>query len=279
MLQSLPQGAGLGFRRALIPELERLPLDAVDFFELAPENWIGSGPQLTRLLRRYTEQRRFVAHGLSLSIGGPGPLDRELVKQIRRFLDDHEIAHYSEHLSYCSDDGQLYDLLPIPFTEAAVHYVAERVRQVQDLLGRRIALENVSYYLTPAGEMSEADFINAVLREADCELLLDVNNVFVNAVNHRYDPYAFLREMPLERISYLHIAGHFDEAEGLLVDSHGNPVKDAVWELLSWVYEKRGALPTVLERDFNFPPLPELLEEVGRIRQHQEKLHPPRGRC
>src|SRR5690606_6018809 len=130
-----------------------------------------------------------------------------------QFLHEHHIRIYSEHLSYCSDDGQLYDLLPIPFTEEAVHHVAERVRRAQDILGQRIALENASYYCAPEQRMSEAEFINAVIREADCDLLLDVNNIYVNSINHHYDPQAFMQSLPLERVAYVHVAGHYHEAE------------------------------------------------------------------
>ena len=192
----------------------------VDFLEVAPENWIGVGGRFGEQFADYTRRFPFYAHGLSLSIGSSAPLDLALVDNIRAFLDRHNVRCYSEHLSYCSDDGHLYDLLPIPFTEEAVHHVAGRVREVQDRLGRRIALENVSYYLTAAQDLSELEFINAVLSEADCDLLLDVNNIYVNSINHRYDPVQFLRGLPGERAAYYHIAGHFDEADDLKVDTH-----------------------------------------------------------
>ena len=172
--------------------LAEYPATQVDFMEVAPENWIGMGGRWGREFRRFTERYPFVCHGLSLSIGGPSPLDEEFVRKLKGFLDTHQVRCYSEHLSYCSDDGHLYDLMPIPFTEDAVNYVAERIRRVQDILGRRIAMENVSYYAAPGQEMSEIDFINAVLSEADCDLLLDVNNIYVNGINHRYDAEAFL---------------------------------------------------------------------------------------
>lgn len=189
-----PSGAGLGFRRELLPALNTRVPDAIDFFELAPENWIELGGLYARDLRRFTERHPFVCHGLSLSLGGPTPLDELLLTKIRQFMDTHGIALYTEHLSYCSDDGHLYDLLPIPFTEDAVKYVAARIRRAQDILERRIAIENASYYTpSPIAEMDEASFIRAILDEADCDLHLDVNNVFVNSVNHRYDPVAFLQ--------------------------------------------------------------------------------------
>jgi len=264
-------GAGLGLRRGLLAELEEQGTDGIDFFELAPENWIGVGGALGRRLRAFTERHPFVAHGLSLSLGGPGPLDEALLGDVRDFLDQHGILAYTEHLSYCTDEGHLYDLMPIPFTGEAVRYVAGRIRRAQELLERPIAIENVSYYAAPGAEMSEIEFVTAVLDEAGCGLLLDVNNVFVNAVNHGYDPAAFLRALPAERVWYLHTAGHYVEAPDLRVDTHGAPVCEEVWDLLGAAYAHCGPVPTLLERDFNFPPLAELVAEVGRVRGLQRR--------
>jgi uncharacterized protein len=263
-------GVGLGLRRTMLPELaQRGDRLDVDFFEVAPENWIGVGGAYGRRLRELTARYPFVNHGLSLSIGGPGPLDLEFLGRVRHFLDTHGVLLYSEHLSYCSDDGHLYDLMPIPFTEAAVRRVAERVGQVQDALGRRIALENVSYYAAPGAEMSELEFLNAVLERADCDLMLDVNNVYVNAINHGYDARAFLAGVPATRVVYMHVAGHYVEAEDLRIDTHGSDVCDPVWQLLADAYRHCGVKPTVLERDFNIPPLDVLMREVETIRRVQ----------
>ena len=263
-------GAGLGFRRELIPALKTRVPDAIDFFELAPENWIDIGGAYGRDLRGFTERYPFVCHGLSLSLGGPSPLDEVLLTKTRQFMDAHGIQLYTEHLSYCSDDGHLYDLLPIPFTADAVKYVAARIRRAQDILERRIAIENASYYTpSPVAEMSETAFIRAVLDEADCDLHLDVNNVYVNSVNHRYDAVEFIRAMPTERIVYLHMAGHYKEAEDLIVDTHGADVIDPVWALLDQTYRIHGVAPTLLERDFNIPPLAELVREVEHIARIQ----------
>ncbi|TCS72186.1 hypothetical protein EDC61_106101 [Sulfuritortus calidifontis] len=260
------QGAGLGFRRELIPALKAGVPSAIDFFEIAPENWIDLGGAYARDLRRFTERHPFVCHGLSLSLGGPAPLDEVLLKKIKALMATHKIDLYTEHLSYCSDDGHLYDLLPIPFTEAAVRYVAGRIRRTQDILERRIAVENASYYVAaPIAEMSEVEFIRAVLAEADCDLHLDVNNVYVNSVNHGFDPVQFLRAMPAERIVYLHMAGHYQQAPDLIIDTHGAEVIEPVWQLLDTAYALFGVAPTLLERDFNIPPLAELVAEVGRI--------------
>jgi uncharacterized protein (UPF0276 family) len=208
---------------------------------------------------------------LSLSLVGPAPLDEDLVGDIKRFLDEHRIRCYSEHLSYCSDDAHLYDLMPIPFTSEAVGHVAARIRRVQDILERRIAIENVSYYAAPGKEMQEIEFINAVLEAADCDLLIDLNNIYVNSINHRYDAEQFLLALPGERIVYAHVAGHYNEAEDLIVDTHGARVIDPVWKLLDKAYERFGVFPTLLERDFNFPPVAELLEEVDLIHRLQSE--------
>ncbi|MGG5289518.1 HvfB family MNIO-type RiPP peptide maturase [Pseudomonas shirazensis] len=261
---------GLGLRRGLLPELLTMPQGAVDFLECAPENWIGVGSSHGRSLAQLAERFAISCHGLSLSLGGIAPLDHKLLTSTRQFLDRFQVQLYSEHLSYCSDDGHLYDLLPIPFTDEAVRHVAARIRQVQDQLGRRIAVENISYYAAPYQAMSELAFIRAVLGEADCDLLLDINNVYVNACNHRYDPLEFVQGLPRERVTAMHIAGHYDEAPDLKVDTHGAPVQEHVWDLYAAACERFGVQPTVLERDFNYPPLAELLAETARIALAQQ---------
>lgn len=263
------QGAGLGLRRPIADKLMADPPSDVDFMEVAPENWIHVGGALAKKLRFFTERYPFLIHGLSLSIGSPAPLDEQLVRDIRNFMADHNIRLYSEHLSYCGDDGHLYDLMPIPFTEDAVAYVAERVRRVQDILGQRMALENVSYYAPTDASMTEKEFLLAVLEESDCDLMLDINNIVVNSINHSYDASEFLRDMPAQRIRYFHLAGHYVEAEDLRIDTHGSAVDAQAWQLLEDAYELFGPVPTLLERDFNFPPMEELLDEVRRIKQLQ----------
>jgi len=263
-------GAGLGLRRGLMDQLMADPPDDVDFMEVAPENWINVGGRLGRKLRFFTERYPFLLHGLSLSIGAPSPLNEALLKDIKAFMEDHDIEFYSEHLSYCGDNGQLYDLMPIPFTEEAVTYVAGRIRRAQDILGRRMAVENVSYYTPTDTQLTEAEFTVAVLEEADCDLLLDINNIVVNSINHRYDPLEFMLKMPAERIKYFHQAGHLHEAEDLRIDTHGAAVDEQSWQLLADAYAHFGAVPTLLERDFNFPPIDELLDEVRQIKTMQE---------
>ena len=264
-------GAGLGLRRALVDKLMAEPPVDVDFMEVAPENWIHVGGALGKKLRFFTERYPFLIHGLSLSIGAPSPLNEQLVRDVKAFMAEHNILLYSEHLSACGDDGQLYDLMPIPFTEEAVSYIAARVRRVQDILEQRIALENVSFYAPLDTTMSEQEFLLAVLEEADCDLMLDINNIVVNSINHRYDASEFLNSMPAERIRYFHLAGHYVEAEDLRIDTHGTPVDDQAWRLLEEAYSQFGPVPTLLERDFNFPPMQELLDEVRRIKQLQAR--------
>jgi uncharacterized protein (UPF0276 family) len=262
-------GAGLGLRRTMLNTLEETTPKDIHFMEVAPENWINIGGRLGKKFRAYTERFPFVCHGLSLSIGSPAPLNIELLQAIKKLMQEHGIRYYSEHLSYCSDEGQLYDLLPIPFTAEAVDYVAARIQQAQDILGQRIAIENSSYYCAPQQEMTESEFINAVVKKADCALLLDVNNIYVNSINHNYDPYEFLASLPGERTAYIHIAGHYKEAEDLRVDTHGAPIIASVWDLLDKAYELFGVKPTLLERDFNIPPLPELMAELDEIKKRQ----------
>jgi len=259
-------GAGLGLRRPLADKLKDVAEGEIDFMEIAPENWIHVGGAMAKKLRYFTERYPFLIHGLSLSIGSPAPLDEQLVRDIKEFMAEHNIRMYSEHLSYCGDDGHLYDLMPIPFTEEAVHYVAARVRRVQDILEQRIALENVSYYAPTDTSMTEVEFLLAVLEESDCDLMLDINNIVVNSINHGYDTHEFMHKMPAERLRYFHQAGHYVEAPDLRIDTHGAAVDDQSWALLQDAYEHFGPVPTLLERDFNFPPIAELLAEVGRIR-------------
>ncbi len=263
-------GAGLGLRRALLDSFLNNPPSEVDFYEIAPENWMTIGGKLGKQFRAMTERFHFVAHGLSLSLGSCDPLDEKFVYDVKTFLHQHDIKHYSEHLSYCSHKGHLYDLMPIPFTQEAIFHVAKRIQRVQEILEQKIAIENVSYYATVGQEMSEIDFFNAVIKEANCNILIDINNIYVNSINHKYDANAFLQKIPAEKIIYAHIAGHFKQADDFLVDTHGATVIEPVWALLKKAYELYGVFPTLLERDFNLPSVEELLNEVRFIRKLQK---------
>lgn len=272
MSQKYPvQGAGLGLRRAFIGSLaDQLP-HQVDFMEVAPENWIDIGGRYGRQFHKISEQIPIVCHGLSLNLGGTAPLDESFLHRVKQFLDRFNIRVYSEHLSYCADHGHLYDLMPIPFTKGAIDHVVGRIQRTQEIIGRKMAIENVSYYAAPGQEMDEIEFINTILEKADCYLHLDINNIYVNSINHRYDAEQFLKALPGERIAYAHIAGHYVEAEDLRVDTHGADVIDPVWQLLDVAYQHFGVFPTLLERDFNIPPLEKLLLEVDRIKYYQDK--------
>ncbi len=265
------KGSGLGLRRGLMEDMSLLSDQDVNFLEVAPENWIGVGGRLGKSFREFSERFPFACHGLSLSIGSADPLDIEFIKDVKSFMDAHQIEIYSEHLSYCSHNGHMYDLLPIPFTPQAATYVAKRIMQVQDILQRPLIMENVSTYAAPGQEMSELDFLLEVVKQADCKILLDVNNVYVNSINHGFDAEHYIQSIPSERIEYLHIAGHYDEADDLLVDTHGASINSQVWKLLQLTYARHGVLPTLLERDFNFPPMAELLAEVNQIKYFQQE--------
>ncbi len=264
-------GAGLGLRRELADSLLTTVVDDINFLEVAPENWLPFGGALAKKFRAITERYPVICHGLSLSLGSPDPLDVEFVKSLKQFFKNHNIGIYSEHLSYCSGGGHLYDLMPIPFTAEAAKYTAARIRQVQDLLEQQLVIENISYYAAPGQEMSELDFTLEVLQQADCGLLLDVNNVYVNSVNHQYDAKAFIEALPSKRIVYGHIAGHYQQSPELLIDTHGSDVIDPVWQLLAFAYQQHGVFPTLLERDFNLPALADLRQEVQTILRIQQQ--------
>ncbi|MDO3663564.1 HvfB family MNIO-type RiPP peptide maturase [Acinetobacter higginsii] len=263
-------GVGLGLRREFIDAFLNADTHP-DFIEVAPENWMGFGGRHAKLLGQCVEKAPLICHGLSLSIGGAHPLNIEFIQQVKNFLQSYQVPIYSEHLSYTHDGGYLYDLLPIPMTEAAANYVAERILRVQDILGQRLVIENVSTYLMPNAEMREAEFVREVLLKADCELLLDVNNVYVNSINHGSDAYGFIDAMPKDRIRYLHVAGHEQVEKNLLIDTHGAAISDPVWQLLQYTYQVCGVKPTLLERDFNIPSWQQLQNELTSIKKMQQE--------
>ena len=257
---------GLGLRRDFATEMLGGDLLSPHFIELAPENWMRMGGYYKRLLSEAAEQYPITAHGLSLSIGSPEELDFEFLTNVKNFLADYKVQIYSEHLSYTkSQNAHLYDLLPIPFREDAIRHVVKRIKVVQDFLGRQLAIENVSYYTPVASEMTEAEFIQTIVKEADCKLLLDVNNVFVNAFNHQYDAQDFIDQMPLDRVSYIHMAGHEQVEPDLIIDTHGEAIIDPVYDLFEYTVQKLDPVPVLLERDFNIPELPELQSEMERM--------------
>lgn len=273
--QSVIRGTGLGLKRELIPQIQAAfgdpAISNINFLELAPENWIDMGGKAAKQLDWLVERYPIVCHGLCLSLGGLAPLNNNFVVQVKKFLQQYNIPLYTEHLSYSTDgyngqQGYLYDLLPIPFTEEAVYHVAQRIRETQEILGQRIAIENASYYVqAPISSMDELTFIRAVLEEADCLLHLDINNLYVNSVNFDFDARVFLQNLPGERIVYSHMAGHYQQAPNLLIDTHGTDIISPVWALLAEAYALFGAFPTCLERDNNIPSLLTLMHEVNKI--------------
>ncbi len=268
---------GIGFRRDFADELLATKLLTPDFIEVAPENWIEVGGYWKKQLDKALERYPLFTHGLSLSIGSPDPLDYNFVRKIKQFLNETGATLYSEHLSFAKcDNAHLYELLPIPFTAEAVRHVSGRIREVQEILERRIAIEIVSYYTAVTPELSELEFVNAILDDADCDLLLDVNNIYVNGFNHNYNPEAFIRELPLERVRYIHMAGHEQVADDLIIDTHGQPIIDPVYELFSFAMKQIGRpVPVLLERDFNIPELQEMQHELQRLRHIQQQALKP----
>lgn len=258
---------GLGYRRDFADEFLSGSTITPDFVEFAPENWIGIGGYWKKQLDKIADRYPIVCHGLSLSIGSPDPLDFEFLKQLKIFLDRYDVKIYSEHLSYAKcDNAHLYDLLPIPFREDAVNHIVERIKIVQDYLKRPFVMENVSYYTPVAAEMKEQEFISSILNKSGCKLLLDVNNVYVNAFNHQYDTKEFINSIPLDKVAYIHMAGHHKVADDLIIDTHGEAIIDPVFELFDYTIEKIKPVPVLLERDFNIPEMPELQNELNRLK-------------
>ena len=272
---SLLQGHGLGLRPEHYADFRRQPAPAwgLGWLEILSENYMVPGGKPLEHLDAIRRDVPVVMHGVSLSIGGADPLDLNYLRDLKALADRVEPAWVSDHLCWMGVNGvQLHDLLPLPYTRATVRHVAERVGRVQDLLGRRLVLENVSSYVAWAqDDMSEADFIVELLRAADCELLLDVNNVHVSAHNHGFDARAFIQQMPAERVRQIHLAGHSIDGDWL-IDTHDQPVSEAVWSLYRYTLERLGPVPTMIERDDHIPPLTELVAELARVRQISDEV-------
>lgn len=262
-------GFGLGLRPEHYADFRARPARAwgVDWLEIISENYLVPGGKPLAQLDAIRRDTPLVMHGVSMSIGSADPLDRRYLRALRGLADRVQPAWISDHLCWTGvDHRNLHDLLPLPRTRAVLRHVASRVRQVQDLLDRRLVLENVSSYVAwAADEMSEAEFLVELLQLADCELLLDVNNVHVSAVNHGFDALAFIRALPPERVRQIHLAGHETTPEGL-IDTHDQPVADAVWALYAQALAHLGPVPTMIERDDDIPPLATLVAELERAR-------------
>jgi len=257
---------GIGYRKDFAEEFENNILNPA-FIEIAPENWINVGGYYKKMFDKVLEKYPLFVHGLSLSVGSPEGIDIDFVKQVKQFLDETNAVEYSEHLSFSKcNNAHLFDLLPIPFTEDAVKNVSKNIRQVQDILERKIAIEIVSYYTPIAPEMSEIDFINTIVSESNCNLLLDVNNVYVNGFNHHYNPKEFLPQLDLSKVKYIHMAGHTKVADDLIIDTHGENIIDPVYDLFQFTMELLNRdVPILLERDFNIPELAILQHEMDRL--------------
>ncbi|MCA9710835.1 MAG: DUF692 domain-containing protein [Myxococcales bacterium] len=266
--RAVPTGIGLGLRARFIRQVVRGDADGVPaFLELSPENYMHRGGQQPLRLERLAERFPIISHGLMMSLGSTDPFDDDYFADLEGFLDRYDPPWHSDHVCWSGLDGALlHDLLPVPFTPPMARHIAARVCEARDRLERPMAVENISWYMQVGRpEMDEPEFLTEILERADCGLLLDVNNVFVNAQNHGFDPYEWLRRVPLSRVLQLHVAGHEPWDDQVLVDTHGATVRDEVYDMMAWVIERIGPRPVLLERDTNIPPLPELLDEIRAL--------------
>jgi len=264
-------GIGLGLRWEFLEEVLHGPLHEVAFFEVSPENYLGRGGYYPDALERIAERYPILTHGLTLSLGAIAEPDPRYLSALRAEVTRLNPPWHSDHLCFSSaGERVLHELLPLKFSAENARRVAERARRVQAFLGRPLAIENITYYVHPGEpEMTELAFLRSVLEQSHAHLLLDVNNVYVNAQNHGFDPYAFIAALPLDRVVEIHVAGHQTLDSGLLLDTHGQAVADPVLELLEWTLERTGPVPVLLERDNDVPELSELLREVAQLRELQ----------
>ncbi|MEW8315293.1 MAG: DUF692 domain-containing protein [Candidatus Thiodiazotropha endolucinida] len=260
-------GYGLGLRRQHYDDvLESRP--DVDWFEIISENYMVDGGKPLHYLSRIRERYPMVMHGVSMSIGSIEPLDYTYLKKLKELIERVEPMWFSDHLCWTGVNKlNLHDLLPLPYTEEALDHVVERITRVQDYLGRQMLLENVSSYISYSeSQLSEWEFLREVVERADCLVLLDINNIYVSAYNHNFDPSDFVRAMPSERIYQIHLAGNTQE-ENLIIDTHDHPIADPVYELYAEAIQRFGRVSTMIERDDNIPPLADLLRELDRVRR------------
>lgn len=260
-------GYGLGLRPSHYTDIlaER---PAVDWFEALTENYLVPGGKPLYFLEQVRAHYPVVLHGVSLSIGASTALNVDYLKQVKTLARRIDAAWVSDHLCWTGAHGiNLHDLMPLPYTEEAIEHVAARVRQAQDILGRQLLLENVSSYVTyRASQLTEWDFLSAIAEAADCLILLDINNIHVSAFNHGFDPHAYLNGIPTTRVRQFHLAGHQNHGD-YIIDTHDEPVIDAVWELYAAALRRFGPVSTMIERDDNIPPLAELLTELDQARR------------
>jgi len=266
-------GIGLGLRWEFLEQVLDGPAHEVAFFEVSPENYLGRGGYYPSALERIAERYPIVTHGLTLSIGAIAEPDARYLNALRTEIRRLNPPWHSDHLCFSSaGERVLHELLPLKFSEENVLRVAARARRKAAFLERPFAIENITYYVHPGEpEMSELAFLQRVLEQSQAHLLLDVNNVYVNAQNHGFDPYTFIAALPLDRVLEIHVAGHETLASGLLLDTHGQAVADPVLQLLEWTIERTGPVPVLLERDNDVPDLSELLQEVAQLRELQAR--------
>jgi uncharacterized protein (UPF0276 family) len=271
MLTRPSLGFGLGLR---VDHYEAILAGCppVEWFEALTENYLVPGGKPLHYLTRIRERYPIALHGVSLSIGSTHPLDREYLAKVKALAARIEPEWISDHLCWTGVGGKnAHDLLPLPYTEEALANVVGRVRTVQDFLGRRILLENVSSYVTfRDSPLTEWEFLRAVAEQADCLILLDVNNIYVSSVNHEFDPHDYLNAIPVERVQQFHIAGHENHGD-YLIDTHDHPVPDPVWSLYDAAVRRFGNVSTMIERDANIPPLEELCAELDTARRLAER--------
>lgn len=264
----IPTGVGLGLRAKILRRIEDGEAEGrIAFVEFSPENYMHRGGSVPARLANVAKRHPVICHGLMMSLGSTDPFDDAYFATLKAFLDRYDPPWHSDHMCFSGLDGALlHDLLPVPFTSGVAKRIAARIVEARDRLERPMAVENISWYLSLGhADKDEADFVTEILERADCGMLLDVNNIFVNAQNHGSDPYDYLARIPLERVWQMHVAGHERYDNGIIIDTHGETVKDEVYELMAWVLERVGPKPVLLERDTNIPPLPELLDEVARL--------------
>ncbi len=261
------KGCGLGLRREFLDEALNSNFKP-DFWEITPENWISMPYHHRENFEKIVSQNKIIAHGVSLSIGSDKKPSKKFLKELREFLDKYNIKEYSEHISFSHIDfSQSYELLPICLNKKNLNLLSDRIKYVQDELDRNLILENATYYYKIEDKMSEIDFINKLIQKSNVGILLDVNNVFVNSVNHNFDARKFIDDLDKSTLSYIHIAGHFnDRKSGFLVDTHGKNVTKKVWELLEYTLKQK-KVPCMIERDNNIPSLESLHKEFVKMKQ------------
>jgi len=261
------KGCGLGLRREFLQEVIPSTFKP-DFWEVTPENWINMPYHHKEAFEQIVSNNKTIAHGLSLSIGSPTKPTKKFLKTIKSFLDRYNIEDYSEHISFSNFNGaQTYELLPLPMTKSMVNLLSDRIKYIEDFLGRSLILENATYYYVPDSNMSEVEFINELIHKSGVRILLDVNNVYVNSINHKYDAKKFIDDLDTSSVAYIHLAGHFDDDEsGFLVDTHGMKVTKKVWDLYKYTLNKVKA-PSMIERDNNIPPLDVMIKEYSKLKK------------